>query len=332
MNSKMFGTTLTGIGMNVPKKILNNHDLEKMVDTSDEWIIQRTGMKERRILEDNEPAFNMGIKAAKEALADSGIDPVEIGLIIANSTTPDYLNPSLASIIQKEIGAVNSAAFDMNAACSGIPYCIVIAQQFIKTGMYKHVLLVACEALTKAVDWRDRNTCVLFGDAAGAIILSRSEEENILASDIGCDGKLGRAITMPCFYSTQEDRDIRKNGRLQTLWMDGGEVFKFAVTKLAVSTKKILKEVDLDIDQIKLIVPHQANKRIIEGAKKRLKTDIDKFYINLEKYGNTSSATIPVALYEAYKEGKLKKGDLVVLVGFGAGLTWGSILLKWNKE
>jgi 3-oxoacyl-[acyl-carrier-protein] synthase III len=332
INEKFYGSTITGIGMSVPAGVLNNHDLEKMVDTSDEWIVQRTGMKERRILEKDEPGFTLAVKASEEALADSGVKAEDIDLIIANTTTPDYLDPSLASIVQKELDADNAAAFDMNAACSGMPYAIVIAQQFIRTGMYKNILIVACEALSKAVDWKDRNTCVLFGDAAGAIVLSRSQNEDILASDIGCEGKLGRAITIPCFFSTKEDRDVRPNGTLQTLWMDGGEVFKFAVSKMVYSIKKVLKNYDMALDDVKLIVPHQANIRIIEASVKRLKIGIDRFYLNLEKYGNTSSATIPVALYEAYKEGRLKKGDHVVLVGFGAGLTWGSVLIKWNKE
>lgn len=318
--------------MSVPDNILNNHDLEKMVDTSDEWIIQRTGMKERRILDPDKPAFTMGIAAAVEALDDSCLDPLKIDLIIANTTTPDYLEPSLASMIQKQTGARNAAAFDMNAACSGVPYAMVIGQQFIKSGMYKNILIVACEALSKAVDWKDRSTCVLFGDAAGALVLSVSEEEHILASDIGCDGSLGGAITIPCYYMTDEDRAARPNGTIQTLWMDGGEVFKFAVNKMTYSIKKVIYDAGLSIDDIKLIIPHQANMRIIDASIKRLKTDSDKFYVNIEKYGNTSSATIPVALYEAVKERVLVKGDTAVLVGFGAGLTWGSVLIKWDKE
>jgi 3-oxoacyl-[acyl-carrier-protein] synthase-3 len=318
--------------MYVPDKVLNNYDLEKMVDTTDEWIVQRTGMKERRILEKDVPAYMMAVKAASEALDDSGLMPKDIDLIIANSTTPDYLDPSLASIVQKELEITEAAAFDMNAACSGMPYAMVIAQQFIKTGMYKNILIIACEALSKVVDWKDRNTCILFGDAAGAIILSRSSNENIIASDIGCEGHLGGAITIPCLYATEEDIKVRPNNTIQTLWMDGGEVFKFAVNKMTYSVKKLLKNAEFDLEDVKLIIPHQANVRIIEAAVKRLKVDGDKFYMNLEKYGNTSSATIPVALYEAYKEGLLKKGDHIILVGFGAGLTWGSVLIKWDKE
>lgn len=332
MDSRFYGSTIKGIGMFVPDKILNNHDLEKMVDTSDEWIVQRTGMKERRILDKDKPAYEMAVSAAGEALSDSGLMPKDIDLIIANSTTPDYLDPSLASIVQKELLMTEAAAFDMNAACSGMPYAIVIAQQFIKTGMYKNILVIACEALSKAVDWKDRNTCILFGDAAGAVILSRSSTENIIASDIGCDGQLGGAITIPCFFSTKEDRLARPNGTLQTLWMDGGEVFKFAVNKMTASVKKVVKNAGFELEDVKLIIPHQANVRIIEAAVKRLKVSDDKFYMNLEKYGNTSSATIPVALYEAYKEGRLKKGDHIIIVGFGAGLTWGSVLIRWDKE
>jgi 3-oxoacyl-[acyl-carrier-protein] synthase III len=332
LSKKIFGSTITGIGMYTPERILTNNDLEKMVDTSDEWIVQRTGMKERRILDTDKPMFMMAVEAARNALEDSKVDPLEIGLIIANTTTPDYLNPSLASIVQKEIGAIHAAAFDMNAACSGLPYAIVVAQQFIKTGMYKNVMIIASEALSKIVDWKDRNTCILFGDAAGAVMLSRSNKEDIIASDIGCDGMLGGNITIPCFYSNETDREVRKNGNIQTLWMDGGEVFKFAVTKMTSTIKKVIKSANMLIENIKLIIPHQANMRIIESSIKKLKVSSDMFFVNIEKYGNTSSATIPVALFEAYKQNVIRKGDYIILVGFGAGLTWGSILLRWSKE
>lgn len=331
MNSLTGGAGILGMGSALPKKVLTNFDLEKMVDTSDEWIVKRTGIKERRILDEETPAYVLGVEAARKAIDDAGIKPEEIGLIIVTTSCPDYLSPSISSIIQKEIKAVNSATFDLNAACSGFIYGLTTAQQFISTGYYKYVLVVACEGLSKVTDWKDRNTCVLFGDGAGAAVVGAVEKEyGILRTELGADGSLGHYITIPCCHISSEDIEKRQHEKKNVLWMDGSEVFKFAVRIMAQATKNVVSSGNLTLDDIKLIVPHQANIRIIDGAAKKLKIPTEKIFVNVEKYGNISSASVPVALNEAWKGGMLSKGDNLVLVGFGGGLTWASVLLRWG--
>lgn len=326
------GVGVLGTGSCLPEKVLTNFDLEKMVDTSDEWIIKRTGISERRIQEKGEPTYKLGIVAAKNALENSGISAEDLDLIIVTTETPDYLTPSMACIIQREIGAFNAAAFDLNAACSGFVYGMTVAQQFIKSGYYKYVLLVGCEGLSKITDWEDRNTCVLLADGSGAAVLGSVEKGyGILSTYLGSDGTLGQNITIPCCYISEDDKEKRIHENKRVIWMDGGEVFKFAVKIMEQATNKALEKCGLDIEQIKLIVPHQANIRIIEGAAKRLGISLDKVFVNLEKYGNISSASIPVGLDEAYKNKLLKKGDYFLLVGFGGGLTWGASVVRWWK-
>jgi 3-oxoacyl-[acyl-carrier-protein] synthase III len=325
------GVGILGLGSSLPQKVLKNSDLEKMVDTSDEWIVKRTGIKERRILEKDSPAFELGIEAALEAIKDAGITPEDLDLIIVSTETPDYLVPSTSCIIQGKIGAVNAAAFDINAACTGLIYGMTIATQFIASGTYKHILIVGCEGLSRAVDWNDRNTCVLFGDGAGAVVLGKVEEGfGVLSTHIGADGASSHFIKLPCFHMDKDDAEKRgENKRL--LWLDGSEVFKFAVKIMAQASLKVLDDCKLSLDDIKYIIPHQANIRIIDGAAKRLGVDNEKVYSNVHKYGNISSASISVALKEVYENGLVKKGDNIILVGFGGGLTWGSALIKWNK-
>ncbi|NLL06185.1 MAG: ketoacyl-ACP synthase III [Clostridiaceae bacterium] len=323
---------ILGVGSCLPEKILTNQDWEKMVDTSDEWITKRTGISERRVLEKNEPVYELGINAAKMALEDAGLTAEDLDLIIVTTDTPDYLSPSMSCLIQNGIGAKKAAAFDLNAACSGFIYGITVAGQFIKTGFYKHILVIGCEGLTKAMDWKDRNTCVLFGDGAGAAVLGPVEEGyGILNSCIGAVGELGHNLTIPCYHLTEEDIAKRPSEEKRTIWMDGSEVFKFAVKIMDYATKKVLDDIGMSLDEIKLIVPHQANIRILEGATKRLGISNEKVFSNLHKYGNISSASIPVGLNEAYREGRFNKGDNLVLVGFGGGLTWGSAVIKWCK-
>lgn len=322
---------ILGTGSCLPEKVLSNFDLEKMVDTSDEWIKKRTGISERRILDKDTPGYVLGIEASKRAIEKAGIAAEDIGLIIATTSTPDYLSPSTSCHIQKGIGAINAAAFDLNAACTGFIYGLSVAKQFVMTGTYKYVLLVACEALTKIVDWADRNTCVLFGDGAGAFVLGAVEEGfGVLDTYLASDGRIGEVITIPCCHIEEKDLEKRVS-KEKTLWMDGGEVFKFAVKIVSEATEKVLEKVNLSLDDVDLVVPHQANLRIIDGASRRLKLPQEKMYANIHKYGNISSATIPVAVDEALESGAIKKGDNIVLVGFGGGLTWGSALIKWNK-
>lgn len=332
MNSRTSGVGILGIGSSVPDKTLTNCDLEKMVDTSDEWIVKRTGISERRILDKNMPAYELGLEAAKKAIEDAGIGPEDLDLIIVTTETPDYLTPSSSCIIQSRIGAKKAAAFDLNAACTGFVYGMTVANQFISTGYYKYVLVIGCEGLTKVTDWEDRNTCVLFGDGAGAAVIGAVEKGyGVLTTYIGADGDLGHKITIPCCYMDEVDIEKRLHENKRVLWMDGSEVFKFAVRVMAQATEKVLSDTNLNMDDIKIIVPHQANIRIIEGAAKRLGISTDKVFTNVHKYGNISSASIPVALDEVVKSNMVSKGDNVILVGFGGGLTWASAVIKWSK-
>lgn len=321
---------IIGTGSYLPEKILTNNDLEKMVETSNEWILKRTGISERRILDEDKPAYSMGVEAAKRALEDAKLNAEDIDLIILTTESPDYMTPSSACIIQGEIGATKATAFDLNAACSGFIYGLVVGQQFITNGMYKHVLVIGCEALSKVTDWKDRNTCVLFGDGAGAAILGEVEDGyGILNSYLGSDGSSGMTITLPNLYITDSEKEKRQNGKLNSIWMDGSEVFKFAVRAMSSATIKVLEDLGMTVDDLQFIFPHQANTRIIDGAIKKLGVTDEKMHYVIQKYGNISSASIPVALDEAKKAGKLNTGDNMVLVGFGGGLTWGSLVLKW---
>jgi 3-oxoacyl-[acyl-carrier-protein] synthase-3 len=321
---------IIGTGSFLPEKVLTNFDLEKMVDTSNEWIIKRTGISERRILDENEPSYAMAIEAAKRAIENANLNAEDIDLIVTATITTDYYTPSTGCIVQAAIGASNAIAFDINAACTGFIYALTVAQQFITSGMYKNALVIGCEALSKLVDWNDRNTCVLFGDGAGAVILSEVDQGyGILNSFLGSDGSSAMVLNAPSLYISEEDKEKRQNNKFNSLWMDGTEVFKFAVKAMSNATLKVLEDLNMSIDDIQHIFPHQANTRIIEGAIKKLGVTDDKLYYVIQKYGNISSASIPVALDEANREGRLKTGDNLVLVGFGGGLTWGSIALKW---
>ncbi len=334
MISEGLGVGILGIGSCVPEKVLTNADLEKMIDTSDDWITKRTGISERRILDKDTPGYTLGIKAGKAAIEDAGLVPEDIDLIIVTTDTPDYLVPSTSSIIQNGLGAKKAAAFDLNAACTGFMYGVTVAKQFLQTGFngYKYVLVIGCEALSKVTDYEDRATCILFGDGAGAAVLGHVPEGyGILSSYLGSDGSMGHNITVPCLTCTEADLEVRPNEKKNSLWMNGSEVFKFAVKIMEQATLQVLENANMTLDQVKVIVPHQANIRIIEGALKRLGVTEDTVYVNLQKYGNMSSASIPLALDEIIKEGRIQKGDNIVLVGFGGGLTWGSVLIKWSK-
>lgn len=332
MAAKLLAVGITGLGSWLPEKVLTNHDLMKTIDTSDEWIVSRTGISERRIAAEQEAASDLGIKAARKALEDAGISAEELDLILVATITPDMFFPATACIVQKELGAVKAAAFDLSAACSGFIYALAVGSQFVATGMYRNVLVVAAEALSKIVNWQDRNTCILFGDGAGAAVLQPVEEGyGFLSFDLGADGSGGDLLKVPAGGS-------RKPATMQTvlneehyLTMNGNEVFKFAVKMMGDTSLKSLQQAGLSTADVDFFVPHQANTRIIDAAVKRLGLSPEKFYVNLDKYGNMSSASVPVALDEAVEKGLIKKGDTVVLVGFGAGLTWGSCVLKWAR-
>ncbi|MGB9779260.1 beta-ketoacyl-ACP synthase III [Caldanaerobacter sp.] len=323
---------ILGTGSYLPEKILTNYDLEKMVDTSDEWITTRTGIKERRIADPSQATSDLATEAAKKALEDADLKPEDIDMIIVATVTPDMNFPSTGCIVQANLGALNAAAFDISVGCSGFIYGLAIAQQFVETGLYKNVLVIGAETLSKITNWKDRNTCVLFGDGAGAAVVGKVEEGyGILASYLGADGTGGKYLYMPAGGSRMPASHETVEKNLHTIFMEGQEVFKFAVRVMDSATIEVLERAGLSPEDIDMLIPHQANTRIIDAARKRLKLSEEKVYINLDKYGNTSAASVAIALDEAYRKGLLKKGDIILMVAFGAGLTWASNVIKWSK-
>lgn len=328
-----FGVGITGVGSFVPERIMTNSDLEKIVDTSNEWIIDRTGIEERRIAQETIATSDIAAIAAQRAMDAAKVLPEEIDLILVATISPDYIFPSTACMVQKHIGATNAAAFDINAGCTGFIYALTTAKGFVKSGIYKKVLVIGAETLSKIVNWKDRNTCVLFGDGAGACIVEPCEDGfGMLAEDLGSDGSKGDVLIVPAGGSRKPTSLETVEEELNFIKMDGREVFKFAVRIMEKASNDVLKKAGLTSKDIDLLVPHQANIRIIDSALKKLDLEKEKVFVNLEKYGNTSAASIPVALDEALEQKRIKKGDNLLLVAFGAGLTWGGVLLKWNKE
>jgi 3-oxoacyl-[acyl-carrier-protein] synthase-3 len=321
---------ILGTGAYVPEKVLTNADLEKIVDTSDEWIVTRTGIRERRIAAPDEASSDLAVKAAERALEHAGVHADEIDLIIVATVTPDMLFPATACLVQDRLGAKKAATFDLSAACTGFIYGVATAAQFVATGVYKYVLVVGVECLSRIVDWTDRNTCVLFGDGAGAAVLGPVEEGlGFLSFELGGDGSGGDLLKIPAGGSRHPSTMQTVQDKMHRIFMAGREVFKFAVRVLGNATDEALKKAGLTKEDIDFLVPHQANIRIIESAVKRFGLTEDKIIVNLDRYGNMSSASIPVALDEVVKQGKIKKGDTLVLCGFGGGLTWGATVLKW---
>ena len=320
---------IKGLGKYLPEKIYDNAYMESIVDTNDEWIVRRTGIKERRISADDEYTTDLAAKAAQAALKNAGMNAEEIDLIMLATVTPDYFTPSCACVVQHKIGAVNAAAFDYNTACSGFVSGLMIAKQFIENGAYKNILIVAADVLSKATDYKDRATCILFGDAAGAAVLSASDEPGIIEVEMGADGSSGDTLTMLAYRNDEEEIKKRVSGRKETIWMAGQSVMKFAVKAMADSSQRVLDKAGLDWSDISLVVPHQANYRIVDSAVKRMGISKDKIYYTLHKYGNTSASCIPVALCEAAEKGIVKKGDKIVLVGFGGGLTYAAAVLTF---
>ncbi|HHX96602.1 MAG TPA: ketoacyl-ACP synthase III [Clostridia bacterium] len=330
MLNKLRAVGIVGLGTWLPETRITNQDLMKMVDTSDEWILTRTGIAERRKALPTEAASDLGAKAAERALVAAKIKPEAVDLIIVATTTPDMFFPATACLIQKEIGAVNAAAFDLSAACSGFLYALSVGNQFIATGTYDTVLVVAAETLTKLVNWSDRGTCILFGDGAGAAVLQAVEAgSGFLAFDLGAEGSGAELLKVPAGGSRRPASLETIENNEHYIVMQGNEVFKFAVRIMGETACKVLAKAGLSHRDLDYLVPHQANTRIISAACKRLGLSEKKVYVNLSRYGNMSAASIPVALDEAVKGGCIQKGDLVLLVGFGAGLTWGSTVMKW---
>ncbi|RAT95644.1 beta-ketoacyl-ACP synthase III [Brevibacillus sp. Leaf182] len=317
-------------GSYTPERVLTNFDLEKMVETSDEWIVSRTGIRERRISSPEQASSDLAYEAAKEALEKANISAEQLDMIIVATVTPDMSFPSTACLLQEKLGATRAAAMDLSAACTGFLYGITTATQFIQNGLYKKVLVVGVETLSKITNYKDRNTCVLFGDGAGAAVIGEvTEGYGFQSFELGADGSGGSLLCLPAGGSRTPASVESVEQGLHYLYMTGGEVFKFAVRVMNSATEAVLSKAGVSKDEIDLLVPHQANKRIIDSAVQRFGLSEDKVAINLDRYGNMSSASIPVALDEAVKAGRVKEGDNLILVGFGGGLTWGATHLKW---
>ena len=323
----MFNSKIICFESYVPEKIITNDELSNIVDTSHECIYTRTGISKRRI-STVENTSDLAINVGKALIKSSNIEPEDIDIIIVATITPDHLTPSTACIVQGAIGAKNALAFDINVACSGFVYALSVADKFLKSGLYKTALVVGAETLSKIVDWSDRGTCVLFGDGSGGALLVASEDENsIIAEDLKADGTCWQAITGGSIGINNTFIKDKKENPFY-LQMNGRDVFKFATKTVPKSVQQVLDKSNLSLDDIKYIVPHQANLRIVEVVAKKLEVDLDKFYLNLQDYGNTSAASIPIALAEMSKKGILKKDDKIIITGFGGGLTWASMLIK----
>lgn len=326
----MINAKITGTGFAVPKKILTNADLEKMVDTSDEWITARTGIKERFIAGDDEYTSIFATGAAEKALAMAGTAAEELDLLIVATVTPDFPFPSTACLVQNSIGAVNAAAFDISAACSGFLYALSLVDKFIKTGAARKALIIGAEVLSKIVDWTDRNTCCLFGDGAGAVVVEAStEERGILSSHIHSDGRHWELLYQPGPGNRNPVSQRTLDEKQAFINMQGNDVFKLAVRAMEEVALEALAANKLSTADIDLFIPHQANRRIIDAIGKRLGLNEKQLYVNLERYGNTSSASIPIALDEASRSGRIKEGDILLLDAFGGGMTWGATLIRW---
>ncbi|KUO79093.1 MAG: 3-oxoacyl-ACP synthase [Desulfosporosinus sp. BRH_c37] len=328
----MFSVGIVGMGSYVPENVITNLDLEKMVDTNDQWITSRTGIRKRHIAPKDMPVSELCYRAGLRALENAQIAPEEVDLIIVATMTPDYAFPATACIVADRLGAKKAAAFDLEAACTGFIFAVATASQFVATGMYKTVLVIGGETMSKILNWEDRSTCILFGDGAGAAVLQPVEKGfGFLSFELGSDGSGGKLLSQPAGGSKcpASLETVEKN--LHTLQMQGRDVYKFAVRNMVDVSVNVLEKAGLGKDDVDLFIPHQANIRIIDAAVKRLGISPDKVIMNLDKYGNMSAASIPVALDESFKEGRIAEGDRIVMVGFGAGLTWGACVLKWTK-
>lgn len=328
--SKKNSAQITGTGSAAPKKVLTNLDLEKMVDTSDEWITERTGIKERRIADDGTAASDLSLEASQKAMEEAKITADEIDLILVGTVTPDFLLPSTACILQDRLGAKRAGVMDIVAACSGFIYGLSIAQAFITSEKYKTILVIGVEVLSKITDWTDRDTCVLFGDGAGAaVVQATNSEKGIVSTYLSGDGSLANLLNIPVGGSRTPltTENIQQSSHF--IQMKGSEVFKSAVRSMGDAAQKVIDMGGISQQDVDLLIPHQANIRIIEATARRIKLPMDKVYVNIDRYGNTSAASVPIALDEARKNGTIKDGSKVVLVAFGAGFTWGSALIRF---
>ena len=323
---------ITGCGSYLPERVLTNFDLEKMVETSDEWITTRTGISERRIAADEQAASDLALPAARQALDDAGIAPSDLGAIICSTMTPDMAFPSTACFLQGALGAAPVAAFDILAACSGYVYALAVARGMVCSGLAPHVLVVSTETLSKITDFTDRGSCILFGDGAGATVVSAAEPGapgEILYTTLGADGANSSSMTLPASGSRHPTTHDTVEQRLHYIQLRGREVFSLAVRKIVEVVTECLGACSLSADDVGLLIPHQMNLRIMKASAERLGVPMDKVFVNIDRYGNTGSATVPVAIHEAQRDGQLRRGDIAVLVTFGAGLTWSGCVLRW---
>lgn len=327
-----YHVSITGIGANVPERVMTNNELSKLVDTSDEWIVVRTGIRERRIAREDEALSDMALPAARDALARSGIDPADLDLVIVATVTPDMAFPATAAIIADELGAHEAAAYDLSAGCTGFMYAVAQAYGMLAGGICRRALVVGGDVLSKIVDWSDRTTCIVFGDGAGAVVMERVEQGGFMGFELGADGSGGMQLYLPAGGSRAptSTETVAEHGHF--VHMNGREVFKFATRVLVTSAQKLLDQLGMTVDDIDLYVPHQANIRIIKHAVERLGIPEEKVVVNVDRYGNTSSGSIPLALADAVRERRVKRGDIVLMTGMGAGLTWGSGVMEWTEE
>lgn len=327
------GATIVGIGTCLPDRVITNHDLERMVETTDEWIQTRTGIRERRVVGPETATSDLAVVAAERALAEAGVAPEDVDLILVATVTPDMLFPSTACLVQERIGAVKAAAMDLEAACSGFVYGLVTGSQFIQSGAYDTVLVIGAETLSKIVDWTDRSTCVLLGDGAGAAVLQAAPPgEGVLGFHLGADGGGGEFLMLAAGGSRLPASHETVEKRLHYLTMNGREVFKFAVKAMGEAAEAALARCGLTFDDVDYYVPHQANYRIIKASAERFGLPMDRVCVTIDRFGNTSSASIPISLDIALNDGRIKPGDLVLLVAFGGGLTWGAAAVRWTLE
>ncbi|MFQ5681719.1 MAG: beta-ketoacyl-ACP synthase III [Candidatus Binatia bacterium] len=331
MRGTRFKSVILGTGSELPSKVMTNAALEKLVDTSDEWITTRTGIKERRILEEGKGNADMSYQASVRALEDAGLEAKHLEAIIVGTVTPDYQFPSSACVLEDMLGARKVFSFDVNAACSGFLNALSVADSFIRTGKVRNALVVGSDALSRLLNWRDRTTCILFGDGAGAVVVGASEngDKGILSTKLRTDGSYVKTLYVPAGGSRKptNEESVRKNEH--TITMNGKEVFKIAVRSMEEISREVLEEAGVDIDEISLVIPHQANRRIISALAERLGVPMKKVVVNLDKYGNTSAASVPVALDEARRQGRIRAGDIVLLNAFGAGFAWGAAVVRF---
>jgi 3-oxoacyl-[acyl-carrier-protein] synthase-3 len=324
--------SITGIGANAPARVMTNDELAEIVDTSDEWIVERTGIRERRVAAPDEALSDLARPAAEAALEHAGVRASDVDLIVVATVTPDMLFPSTGAILADQLGAKDAAAYDLSAGCTGFVYALVQAHGMVASGLVDHALVVGGDVLSKVVDWEDRSTCVLFGDGAGAVVLERVTDGGFLGFELGADGSGGPQLYMPAGGSRAPATAETVAARQHYAKMNGREVFKFATRVLVDSAEKVLDECDVAVEEIDVYVPHQANVRIIDHARKKLGIPEERTVVNVDRFGNTSSGSIPLALGDAESDGRLKEGEMVLMTGMGAGLTWGSALIEWTAN